>query len=80
MTFSPKAIFQRADKYDGVRPINIYLLRLLYILMFFVLGKITWTQILTHQGPWNPTNAVAWCVWTGFATLPPLPTKRLLVQ
>ncbi len=21
MTFSPKAIFQRADKYDGVRPI-----------------------------------------------------------
>jgi len=28
--FKPKAIFQRADKYDGVRPINIYLLRLLY--------------------------------------------------
>jgi hypothetical protein len=30
MTFSPKAIFQRADLYEGVRPINIYLLRLLY--------------------------------------------------
>jgi hypothetical protein len=30
MTFSPKAIFQRAYKYDGVRPINIYLLRLLH--------------------------------------------------
>jgi hypothetical protein len=47
MTFSPKSIFQRADKYDGVRPINIYLLRLLYILMFFVLGKETWTHIWT---------------------------------
>src|ERR1700723_3589856 len=69
MTFSPKAIFQRADKYEGVRPINIYLLRLLYILMFFVLGKDTWTHILTHQGPWDPTNAVTWCVWTAFATL-----------
>jgi len=69
MTFSPKAIFQRADKYDGVRPISIYLLRLLYVLMFFVLGKETWTHILTHQGPWEPTNAVAWCVWTAFATL-----------
>jgi hypothetical protein len=69
MTFSPKSIFQRADKYDGVRPINIYLLRLLYILMFFVLGKETWTHILTHQGPWEPMDAVAWCVWTAFATL-----------
>jgi hypothetical protein len=64
-----KAIFQRADQYDGVRRINIYLLRLVYILMFFVLGRDTWTQILTHQGPWDPTDAVAWCVWTAFATL-----------
>jgi hypothetical protein len=69
MTFSPKAIFQPSDCYEGVRPINFYLLRLLYILMFFVLGKDTWTHILTHQGPWDPTNAVAWCVWTAFATL-----------
>ena len=69
MTFNPKAIFQRNDKYEGVRNINIYLLRLLYVLMFFVLGRITWTHVLTHQGPWEPTNAVAWCVWTAFATL-----------
>jgi hypothetical protein len=69
MTFSPIAIFQPAGKYDNVRPINIYLLRLLYILMFFVLGKETWTHILTHKGPWEPINAVAWCIWTAFATL-----------
>jgi hypothetical protein len=69
MTFSPLAIFHRADKYDGVRPINIYLLRLLYILMFFVLGKQTWTHILTHKGPWEPFDAVVWCVWAAFATL-----------
>jgi hypothetical protein len=69
MNMSPKAIFQQNDKYEGVRRVNIYLLRLLYILMFFVLGKETWTHILTHQGPWDPTNAVVWCVWTAFATL-----------
>jgi hypothetical protein len=69
MTFSPLAIFHRSDKYDGVRPINIYLLRLLYILMFFVLGKQTWTHILTHKGPWEPIDAVVWCVWAAFATL-----------
>jgi hypothetical protein len=69
MTFSPKAIFQGDARYEGVPRINIYLLRLLYILMFFVLGKETWAHILTHQGAWDPTEAVAWCVWTAFATL-----------
>ncbi len=69
MTFRPKAIFQRGDRYEGVRPVNIYLLRLLYMLMFFVLGKETWMHIFTHQGPWDPTDAVVWCVWTAFASL-----------
>jgi hypothetical protein len=78
MSISPIAIFQRAGQYDGVRPINIYLLRLLYILMFFVLGKETWTHILTHKGPWEPTDAIAWCVWTAFATLAGLGIVRPL--
>jgi hypothetical protein len=78
MTFSPKAIFQPAAKYEGVRPISIYLLRLLYILMFFVLGKQTWTHILTHRGSWEPMDAVAWCLWAAFATLAGLGILRPL--
>jgi hypothetical protein len=69
MTFRPKKIFERSDRYDGVRRINIYLLRLLYVLMFFVLGKEVWTHILTHKGVWEPADAVQWCVWAAFATL-----------
>lgn len=69
MTFNPMAIFRRDGRYEGVRRINIYLLRLLYILMFFVLGRETWVHILTHQGSWDPTDAMAWCVWSAFATL-----------
>jgi hypothetical protein len=69
MTFHPTAIFRRDDRYEGVRRINIYLLRLLYVLMFFVLGRETWTHIFTHQGSWEPTDAMAWCVWSAFATL-----------
>jgi len=69
MSFSLKAVFQRDDQYEGVRRINIYLLRLVFILMFFLLGRDTWTHIVTHQGVWEPVNAVAWCVWTAFATL-----------
>lgn len=63
------AVFRKSAKYESVRPIHIYLLRLLYVLMFFVLGRETWTEILTHKGPWEPFAAVAWCVWTAFATL-----------
>ncbi len=69
MTISLKAIFHQDARHEGILRINIYLLRLLYVLMFFVLGKITWTHVLTHRGPWEPMNAVAWCVWTAFATL-----------
>jgi hypothetical protein len=64
-----KSVFQHAERHDGVRWINVYLLRLLYALMFFVLGRETWTHILTHKGPWDPTDAVMWCLWTAFATL-----------
>ena len=78
MPINPLYIIRPSDKYEGVRPINIYLLRLLYILMFFVLGQLTWTHILTHRGPWDPTNAVAWCVWTAFATLAGLGILRPL--
>jgi hypothetical protein len=58
MTFSPMAIFKRDDRFEGVRRINIYLLRLVFILMFFVLGRDTWTHIFAHQGAWEPGNAM----------------------
>ena len=68
MAFAIGNIFKRDPAhYEGVRRINIYLLRALYALMFFMLGQTTWTEILTHQGPWDPNKAVTWCVWTGFS-------------
>lgn len=57
------------ERYDGVRRINIYLMRLLYILMLLFLGKDSWTHILTHEGAWAPDDAMAWSVWAAFATL-----------
>ncbi|MGH9933333.1 MAG: hypothetical protein ACREA9_29465 [Pyrinomonadaceae bacterium] len=55
--------------YEGVRPINIYLLRLLYFLMFAFVGFDSWKTIITHQGPWDHVRAVAWCVWAAYTTL-----------
>jgi hypothetical protein len=83
MTFSPRMIFERSERHDRVRWINIYVLRLLYLLMFFVLGKEVWAHILTHKGAWEPADAVQWCVWAAFATLAGLgilhPVKMLPV-
>ncbi len=78
MSVGLKAVFQRDTEHEGVRRIHIYLLRLVFVLMFFVLGKSTWTHILTHQGVWAPNDAIAWCVWTGFATLAGLGIVRPL--
>jgi len=69
MSFRLPAIFEPDQRQDGVRRIHIYLLRLIYILMFVFLGKTTWMEIFTHQGAWEPQRAVAWCAWTGFATI-----------
>ena len=70
MSFNIRNIFKRDyEHYEGVRRINIYLMRFLYVLMFFMLGYTTWTGIFTHGGPWDPNKAVGWSVWTAFATL-----------
>ncbi len=57
------------EHYDGVYRINIYLLRLLFALMFLVVGKTAWTHILTFKGSWSPAEAVAWCVWASYSVL-----------
>jgi len=56
-------------KYEGVRPINIYLLRVLYCLVFAFVGLESWTSIINHQGPWDHVRAVAFCVWAAYSTL-----------
>ena len=37
--------------------------------MFVFVATDSWKVILTHQGPWDPTRAVAWCTWAAYSTL-----------
>ena len=70
MSFNIKSIFERDHvRYDGVRRINVYLMRVLYFLMAVFLAMDVWTYILGHKGPWEPQDAMAWSVWAGFSTL-----------
>ena len=70
MSFSIKSIFERDHaRYDGVRRINVYLLRVLYLLMATLLAMDVWTYIFGHQGLWDNREGIVWSVWAGFSTL-----------
>jgi hypothetical protein len=57
------------ERWEGVPKINIYLLRLLFLLMLVFLGKDSWTHIFTHRGVWIPMDAMAWCIWASYSVL-----------
>jgi hypothetical protein len=57
------------DKYDGVRPINIYLLRLFYFLMAAFVATDAWGAIISHEGEWDRFRAMSLCVWAAYSTL-----------
>jgi hypothetical protein len=57
------------ERYEGVYKINLYLLRLMFVLILIFVARDSWTTILTHQGPWDPLQAVAYCVWAAYSTL-----------
>ena len=60
---------QNFEHYDGVRLINIYLLRLLYCLIFIFVGKDSWGFILTNIDSASPIEAVTWSVWASFSVM-----------
>jgi hypothetical protein len=57
------------QRYDGVRPINMYLLRLLFLLVILFVGSDSWSGVVKHQGPWDPVRAAAVCMWAAFSGL-----------
>ena len=57
------------ERYEGVRPIQIYGLRTLYFLMAAFVGTDAWARLITHEGPWDHVRAVAWCVWAAYPTM-----------
>ena len=65
-------------RYEGVRPINIYLLRLIYALMLLFVGSDSWMSIINHQGSWDHVRAVAFCVWAAYSTISVLGVIRPL--
>ena len=54
------------EHYDGIRPINIYAMRFIYLLMATFLALDVWTHIITYDQSWDPSDAMDWSVWAAF--------------
>lgn len=61
--------FRPDDRYEGVRPIHIWLLRVLFALVVLFVLPDSWGAILRHQGDWDPLRAAAVCMWAGYSLL-----------
>jgi hypothetical protein len=57
------------ERYEGVRPFNIYLLRLLFLLVVVFVGYDSWTYIVNHKGSWDHVKAAAFCMWASYSLL-----------
>lgn len=57
------------ERYEGVRPINIYALRTLFFLIAVFVSFDAWSYLLRHQGPWDPMKAVAGTMFASYALL-----------
>ena len=57
------------DRYDGVRPVQIFLLRVGYVLVFAFVGIRSWTSLFAHQGDWDPLVAAAVSMWASVSLL-----------
>jgi hypothetical protein len=57
------------ERWEGVAPYKIYLLRLLYVLMFVFLGKDAWTVIFRHNETWDPAEAMNFAIWASYSLL-----------
>lgn len=64
-----KFLFSSSEKHKGVWPIQVYVLKLFFLLMFLFVAKDAWTELISHKGEWNAEIAIAWCAIAAYTTL-----------
>jgi hypothetical protein len=57
------------EHYDGVRPIQVHLLRISYVLVLVLVGQRSWLTLINHQGDWDPFLAAALAMWASSSLL-----------
>lgn len=62
-------LFRSSEKYEGIRPIQVYIMKLFFALMFLFAAKDAWGKLLFHEGSWEAETAIAWSAMAAYTTL-----------
>jgi hypothetical protein len=54
---------------EDVSTLRLYIMRLLYLLNFVLLGLQVWPAIINHAGAWDPVKGVAYSFWAALSAL-----------
>ena len=54
---------------NEISTFRLYLMRLLYLLNFVLLGLDVWPAIISHKGTWDPLHGVAFSFWAALSAL-----------
>lgn len=65
----PYIFRSNTERYEGVRPLNIYALRTLFLLIFLFVGFDSWSALLKHEGAWDPMRAAALSMFASYSLL-----------
>lgn len=64
-----KNLFKPSEKHRGIFPVQIYVMKLFFLLMFLFAAKDAWVELFTSPKAWNPEIAIAWCAIAAYTTL-----------
>lgn len=62
-------IFAPDPRHDGVRPVQVWGLRVFYALMLVFVAPTAWRVLLATEPGGDPVRAVAWAVWATYPAL-----------
>jgi hypothetical protein len=65
----PYVFRPNAERYEGVRPIHIYLLRTVFLLIFLFVGYDSWSTLIKHEGVWSPMRTAALSMFAAYSLL-----------
>jgi hypothetical protein len=54
---------------NEISTFRLYLMRLLYLLNFVLLGLDEWPAMISHKGTWDPLHGVAFRFWAALSAL-----------
>ena len=57
------------QRYEGLSPIRVHLMRLGFVMVFVFVGNISLSSIVNHHGSWDPLAAAALCMWAAHSLL-----------